>query len=359
MGEKKTIPVVPILVCTAALLYACYHLIHIITPFILSAALAYMLNPVFTHLESRGLRRDPVVLFLYLAVLGLLALAATRVVPILLNEWDDLQAAAPTYIQQSEKFLNALPKKVASQVPAASKLVEKWVKDLYAPAIEQIQHLPGYLLGLFPVLSLFILVPFITFFLLVDGNKSIAGVIQACPSRYVEQVLYLMSEIDTSLGRYLRGIIVESIVVGFLALIGLFAIGLDHAVAVAFLAAVTALIPYIGAVITGSVAAAMALYQFGDFWAPLKVLALFAGVRFVDDWFIQPMISKHSVQLHPLIFLLALMISGHLFGALGLALAVPAAAVIKSLMKVAWDWYSTEALRDDVEHLDVGVAPYT
>ena len=359
MVEKKSFPFIPTLLVSGLILYLCYHLIQVLTPFALSLALAYMLNPFVTHFETHGLRRDPVVLAVYLCFALALTIMVTRLLPLVSSEWSRLEGQAPAYIAQSQKFMGSLPVKISRTLPVSSKQVEQWTKSVTDSLFAQIQHIPTYLLGLFPVLSLLILVPFISFYLLVDANKSISGMIQACPSRYVEQALYLISEIDTSLGNYLRGILIEASAVTLGAYIGLLLLGIDHSVAIAAMAGLSSFVPYLGAAIGAVVGGTAAVFQFGTFTAGLKVVALFGAIRFVDDWLLQPIISKHSVHLHPLIFLLSLMVGGEVFGYIGLVFAVPTACVIKSLIKVAWDWYSTEALREDFQHVDINVVPFT
>lgn len=359
MDERKALNLILILVVSVAVLYTCYRLIHILTPFILSFAAAYVVNPAISALEARGVRRSPVVITIYLVAALLVTVTATSLIPIVTTELQELQEAAPTYLSRTQAFLDTVPKRISRRTPIAAKQVEIWIRGLYDPMIEQIQHLPGYLMGLFPILSLFILVPFITFFLLVDANKTVAGMIQACPSRLVEQALYLISEIDTSLGNYLRGIIIESIVVALMAYIGLSFLGVGHGMAISALAGMSCFVPYLGAVIGAIVGAATAVVQFGDIVPGLKVIALFAGIRFIDDWLLQPIILKHSVDVHPLVFLLSLMVGAETLGFMGLVLAVPVACVVKSLIKVGWDWYATEAKREVYAHIDVGTLPYT
>ena len=84
-------------------------------------------------------------------------------------------------------------------------------------------------------------------------------------------------------------------------------------------------------------------YQFGTLWAGAKVALLFIGIRVADEAFLQPVIARHSVHLHPMVFLLALVLGGEIFGFLGLVFAIPAACIIKALIKVGWSWYASES----------------
>lgn len=186
--------------------------------------------------------------------------------------------------------------------------------------------------------------PFITFFFLMDSSRVLRQAIQTCPSRWVEQMLHVTTEIDTSMGNYVRGVLIESFLVGLLAFIGLYALGVNYALAIATLAGVSSIVPYVGAIVGGGVACVVALVQFAHAWPVFKVLALFAGIRAADDLILQPILSKTAVHLHPVAYLLALMIGGEAFGFTGLILGVPAACILKALFRVGWDFYSTEVL---------------
>jgi predicted PurR-regulated permease PerM len=118
--------------------------------------------------------------------------------------------------------------------------------------------------------------------------------------------------------------------------------GVDNALLIALISGVSSFVPYLGAAMGIVVGGAMAFYQFGTVAAFAKVALLFVGIRLADEIFLQPVIAKHSVHLHPMVFLLALILGGEMFGFLGLVFAVPAACILKALIKVGWSWYSSE-----------------
>lgn len=343
MAERKPFPVVPLLFAAAAFLYAVYSLRHVLMPFLLSLALAYILNPLVNFCETRGLRRDLTVVFFYLLVAGGVTLLASSMIDTVTRELALLQSQAPFYLAKSKAMLASVQKEVARHLPFGAKAVAQWDAKLYAPVIEKAQNIPGYLLGLFPLLSFLFLIPFITFFLLLDAGRLIGSAVQAVPSRYVEQILHLISEVDTSLGNYLRGVIIVALVIAAASLAGLWAMNVNYAFAIAVLAGFTSFVPYLGAIIGAVVGGLVAGFQFGTVVAGLKVVLLFLLIRLGDEALVQPVIAKHSVHLHPLVFLLALLVGGELFGFAGLVFGVPAACVLKALFKVLWTWYSSEA----------------
>lgn len=359
MPERKPFPVLQLLAGAAVFLYAVYSLHHVLMPFLLSLALAYILNPLVNFCETRGLRRDLTVVVFYLLVASAVTMLASSLIDTVTQELSLLQSQAPMYLAKSKAMFAAMQKEVSRHLPFGAKAVAQWDAKLYAPVIEKAQNIPGYLLGLFPLLSFLFLIPFITFFLLLDGNRMIGSGIQTVPSRYVEQILHLISEVDTSLGNYLRGVIIVALIIAGASLVGLWLMGVNYALAIAVLSGVSSFVPYLGAAMGAVVGGLVAGFQFGTVMAGLKVVLLFLLIRLADEAFVQPVIAKHSVHLHPLVFLLALLIGGELFGFAGLVFGVPAACILKALFKVLWTWYSSEARLASHHAFDASQIPYT
>ncbi|MCX5794686.1 MAG: AI-2E family transporter [Elusimicrobia bacterium] len=359
MSERRSTPLLPAVLVCASGLYCAYIVRQALLPFVLSFAVAYVINPLIDAAETRGLRRFHIVLAFYLLGAFLLYLLAQILIPVVIAETSRLQVDAPAFLAKVQKYAAGLQSHAAKRLPHSGLPVGQLAGQAYASVMGQLQLAPSYILSLFPLLSLFFLVPFITFFLLLDGPLIISALIQAAPSRYVEQALHLLSAIDASLGHYLRGILIVASAIGAASYLGLLALGIDAALSIAILAGVSSFVPYLGAVVGALVGGIAGAVQFGTFEACLKVVALFAGIRLADEALLQPFIARYSVHLHPLIYLLSMMIGGELFGFLGLVFAVPAACIIKALLQVVWEWYASEArLRGHDARACVAV-PYT
>lgn len=334
---------VPGMLVAAALLAFLYHIHDVLIPFLLSFVVAYLANPAIHHFEARGLKRSHIVASFYLLIAGAVTLSASILVPAMTTELALLQGRAPQYFTRIQEIISALQADFAHRLPFGQSLVEKMNLHMYNPIMEQLPKIPTYILSLFPLLSLLFLVPFISFFILTDADALLQQGIQACPSRYVEQVLHILAEVDTSLGNYLRGIFIVAVAIGVASYIGLQVMGVDYALGVATLSGISSFVPYLGAVMGAVVGGLVAFFQFHTAWAPVKVILLFFGIRLADEALLQPIIARHSVHLHPLVFLGSLMVGGKVFGFIGLVFGVPAACVLKALLGVAWDWYATES----------------
>jgi predicted PurR-regulated permease PerM len=359
MTRRPEFPWIPVAVALAAIGLSVHFLMPVLIPFALAFAAAYILNPLAAAAEVRGLRRPVVVVIAYALVAGALALAANSLVPLAVDELSSLQQEAPAYAARLKLSWLDFRRVAAERLPFAAQRIEKADPGVVvAPLLETASNLPSYVMSAFPLLSLLFLIPFISFFALLDGPASIDSLIQRCPSRYVEQAMHLFSEIDRSLGAYLRGLIVIATAIGAASYVGLKVIGVNQAFWISLLAGVSSFVPYLGAVVGMVVGGLVAAFQFGTMVAGLKVVLLFLVIRLADEMILQPYIAKHSVHLHPLLFLFTFLTGGELFGFIGLLFAVPVACVIKALLNVAWSWYSSEA-HWTLEESDAPLAPYT
>jgi predicted PurR-regulated permease PerM len=341
--ERRRAPSFAAFAFLGAGLYLFYRVHQALTPFLLAAAFAYVLDPAVAYFEAKGLRRSHLVVAGYLGAALFLWLAYAGLKPLIREEAATLTANAPAYMAQLQKLAVKQETVWTRKLPLPPQLAERALESVLGSGLERLQSLPSSFLILLPLLAHVVLVPFIAFFFLLDGPSGFESLIQAMPSRFVEQAIHLMSEIDTALGNYIRGIIIVAFAISLASFVGLFALGVDNALAISVLSGVSSFVPYLGAIMGALAGGAMAVYQYGTISAGLKVVTLFIGIRLADEIFLQPIIAKHSVHLHPLVFLLALILGGEIFGFLGLVFAIPAACVLKALIQVSWSWYASES----------------
>lgn len=340
--ERRALPSLSAIVLTGACLYGAYRLRAALTPFVLAAAFAYVLNPAVVYFEAKGLRRTHLVVAGYLAALLLGFAAYAGVKAVIQDQSQTLVNNAPVYYAQLQKFATVEQARLTRRLPLPPKIAEHALDSAVGTVLERVKELPSEILGLLPLLAHALLVPFIGFFFLLDGPDGFDHLIQAAPSRHVEQAIHLMGEIDTSLGNYLRGILIVAAAITLVSYLGLLILGVDNAFAIAVISGVSSFVPYMGNVVGTVIGGGMAWYQFGTLWSGVKVALLFLGIRVADEIFLEPIIARHSVHLHPMVFLLALIIGAEMFGFLGLVFAIPAACILKALAKVGWDYYVSE-----------------
>lgn len=326
-----------------ALIYFLAQIGGVLLPFILGLALAYVLNPLVRYFEIRGLSRGRVVAGIYLALMAVLAFGAVQSANYIGQNIAVMKFKLPLYARHAQKSLDMLQGKAAEKLPIPAEALENLKKHAQGAVSGFFEELPARAASTFHIFSLLFLVPFVSFFALVEGPAFINSVFEFCPSRHVESFLSLICRIDESLGNYIRGISIEAALVFLLSLGGLIYLKIDYAIGIAAVAGITNLVPYVGP-FAGTVAGSLvALFQYQSLAMVLKVVVLFAVVQFIDEWILAPFILKKAVELHPLLILFALMCGAQLFGAVGLVFAVPAACVLKVLAQIFLEWYLSES----------------
>ncbi len=183
--------------------------------------------------------------------------------------------------------------------------------------------------GLFSGIMLIVIVPFVAFFFLREGRRITHGMIELVPNGYFEMTLNLLHSINNSIGGYIRGQILAVTVVAVLAGGGLMAIGMPYAWPIGVLAGLSNMIPYLGPIIGIVSATIVALATLGGMSMVTKVVIVFAVIQIVDNVLIQPIVIAKSVDLHPLVILVVVMIGSDLWGIVGMLVAVPATGILK------------------------------
>ncbi len=321
-----------------AVAYLLYRVQDVLLPFILAAVIAYLFNPLVRFFEVRGLRRRPVVIVLFISIVSVLMLASYKLAWVAASEAEEASHNMPIYVQKgSAAFADWQAKTKVNHV-----LVEYIAQHGRAWPQDVLSRMPSFALGILPVVEIAFLVPFIGFFLIQEGPKLRDHLLGWVPSRYVEMVLGLMVEIDNSLGKYVRGISLEAFCVGCVALAGFWVIGLDYALQIAIVVGLANVVPYVGPVIGAVLGGGVAIFQWGSVMGVLKVLAVCGMVRVIEDWFIQTVVMRRAVHLHPVWIVFSLMAGAKLFGFWGLLFAVPLASMVKVLLDVLWPWYRSQ-----------------
>ena len=307
-----------------------------IFPFVLSAALAYVLSPVITYFEVRGIRRAYAVAGLYLGAGALLFIVVYLLITFLSFELESLKQDWPSYAERMQLFVTNLNAKLVKNYPVLASLkLEQKLDHL-------LELVPQLILSLLPMVTLLFIVPFITFFMLVGGTSILDYLLDHLPARHAEIILHIASRIDGSLGSYLRGILTEAFIIFLIAFTGLLMMDLNYAAVIAILIGFSSLIPYLGAIVGAVLSSIVAYLQFGTILPIIKILAFFTGIRFFDDWFLQPYIMKKAVDLNPAVILLALMAGAEIGGIWGVIFSIPVTCIVKEILHIAVELQETE-----------------
>jgi predicted PurR-regulated permease PerM len=181
------------------------------------------------------------------------------------------------------------------------------------------------------------IVPFVTYFILAEGDVAVKRLIQRVPNKYFEMTLNVLNKIQRDLVGYLRGWILDSVIIGLLSIAGLWLIGVDYPVLIGAVAGIANLVPYLGPVVGAVPAFLVSLTQFGDFRMLVPIAVLTVAIQLIDNVVVQPLCFAKTVDMHPLTVILVLIVGNELMGVAGMLVAIPIATIFKvSTVETYW-----------------------
>ncbi len=323
----------------AVALFLLWRVRVIFPPLLLAATIVFVLNPVVSKIQGRGVHRAAAAALTYLAVVVGFGLVGLALSPLVGGQVRQLRDDYPDIRHRVEKFVNE--KAHQSEVndwPVKIPRYKKLINELSPPErdirgqISRLREFGGTVLhiGLILVLS-----PIIAFYLLIDlphTRRVIQGLI---PPGMRDEVNAVGGRLNHALGGYFRGQLAVAVVVGILCSLGLAIIGLKFAFIVGMIAGLFNIVPLIGPWIGGIPGVIIALTT-GSPIKAVAVVAVMAGVQQIDNHFITPQVMQRAVKLHPSAVMLALLAGGAVGGFFGLLLAVPVTAALRIVASHIW-----------------------
>lgn len=327
------------IIALAVLVFLLWLLSGVLLPFVAGMALAYLLDPVADRLQRLGMGRLPATLVILLGFIVVFALALVLLVPLMFEQLGQFIGQLPTYIQKLQQI-------VANPGQA-------WLRELLGGGMESVQSsigtvvsegvswLTGFISQLWAggqavlgLVSLVVITPVVTFYMLVDWDRMIAAIDRFLPLEQRDTIRRLAREIDDAVSGFLRGQAVVCFFLGSFYAIGLTLVGLNFGLLIGLGAGFLSFIPYVGSITGFFIAIGVATAQFWPDWVPIVAVAAVFGVgQFLEGNILQPKLVGKSVGLHPVWLMFALLAFGGLFGFVGLLLAVPIAAAMGVLVR--------------------------
>ena len=336
----------------------------IFPPLILAGAIVFILNPLISLLQRRGIPRVAGVALTYFGFMALVVLIGLVMWPAVHDQgenlgdrWPSIRTKMETWVDDRAESVKGTPFEFDRQkVTEAFSTTDVSVRD-------QIDRVAKVGVKVFHALLVIILTPIFAFYLLIDlpHLKQVAdGLI---PTAARPEVLVLARRMNAAVGGFFRGQLVVALIVGIMVSIGLLVIGLPFWLLIGMVAGFFNMIPLVGPYIGGIPALVIALTTKEPLTA-LWVILIMVTVQQIDNHFISPLVMQRVVKLHPVLVMLALLLGGTLGGFFGLLVAVPTAAILKILMGHLWrvhvlgesvDRYAAEIEADDATPTPGGI----
>ena len=188
-----------------------------------------------------------------------------------------------------------------------------------------------------------LLIPYLTYFFLLDGPRFKRFLVQAIPNAFFEKALYLFYRVEDQLRRYFRGVLLLTLVDGSCLGVGLWFLGLKAPFIIAAMAAIMAWLPYLGSIAGGLMAVVVAHHDAPHSpWLPYEVIGLFVVVRLCDDFIFLPLTVGRSLRMHPLVTVLMILMGGAVAGISGLLLVLPVLGVVMVAGQIIGELFTDE-----------------
>lgn len=348
--------------------WAVYCNISTLALLAISFLLSYLLDPVVTHLQRKGLSRTWAISFLFTFMAAALVFLALILTPQITHQAKAFFLESPRGDLPHSTLSPTNPSNPSPAAPEPANHFIAWFEETVNPFLTnlgieslgrddlraRIQQLYRWIDSHFPqwsqsVLNVFqsmftgvanfivgilnlLLVPVFTFYLLRDYpmiGKSFYAII---PPQWREPAADWMKELDQVVGGFIRGQFSIALILALVNAIGLTVIGVPFGFLVGVIAGLANMVPYMSIIVGLIPAMLLSFLDRPDVWRLLWVIAIFCGAQMLEGFYLSPRIMGREIGLHPVLIMLAIIVGGSLFGLVGIILAAPIAAMLKVLL---------------------------
>jgi predicted PurR-regulated permease PerM len=330
---KKSFVYVLLFLAAIAAAYLFFILSDIVFILIISILVAFIFNPLVQLLEKSGMNRLPATLAVFTSVSIVVYLVLSFLIPKLMFQMNELVESIRLYplhdqlLEVEQDIYKILPFFTPGEL---TRKIEALISDQLLNSFDLISPLVSSILS---IITLLVIIPFISFFILKDGNRIMHSLIDYMPNRYFEISYWISKRVTIQLGKYVRAWIFDAAFVGITMAIGLYLIGVPYSLPLGVIAGLGHLIPYFGPVIGGVPAVIISVIHFGDFSHTPFIALLLLIIYTLDNGFVQPYIFSKSLDIHPILIILLIVAGGQLFGIIGMMLVIPVTTVLKTAVK--------------------------
>ncbi|RKD24663.1 hypothetical protein BEP19_05825 [Ammoniphilus oxalaticus] len=297
----------------------------LIFPLFISIVIAYLLNPIVHALHRRQVPRGIAVLTIYFTFLLISIVFLMKVIPASIIQFKDFGEHLPDLIRTYQGWLDEihehkydLPDSLRLSIDHALITMEQKTSLFFSSVLNGAGELLSKMIG-------FLVIPFLVFYLLKDMKVIQKGILLLIPRSHRKEFGKVIAEVDDALGNYVAGQLIVAFVIGGLAYLGYWILGMPYAIILAFIIMVTNIIPYFGPLIGAipSIFVALTISVKMTIW----VLVINLIIQIVEGNILSPLIMGKKLRLHPILIILALLVGGEVGGLVGLIFAVPIVAV--------------------------------
>jgi putative permease len=291
-----------------------------------SILIAFILRPLVRFLEFKfNFKRGVAIGLVFILVGGIVVFTLVEAIPIIISHLRLMYEQLRQF--PFEAKLTVAAKEMIVHIPfidssTIGQKVHEFMQQIILSVGDTASTAVSYMVNL-------VIVPFITYFILAEGDVGIKTLVERIPNKYFEMSLNIMDKVGKELVSYLRGLILECSIVGVLWVIGFMVIGVPYAFLIGVLTGIANVVPYLGPIAGASLGLMASLTVTGDFRMLLPIAILYAITRLIDDLALQPLCFGKTLDMHPVAIVLTLIIGHQLMGVSGMVISIPIATILR------------------------------
>lgn len=307
-------------------------------PIVIAIAVIYVLNPVVTRLENRGVARWMGSCLSYTVLLGVLTLIGFLMLPSIAEQGRQLADDFPSIYDDLATDLESIADDLglsAVDVPSYAELQDSIADTQGDFFSDQLTEITDITLSVLETLFLLILAPVVAFYVLLDLPTLRRKATELIPERHRAETAHVANQLGNAIGGFLRGQVLVALIVGVMTSFGFWLVGLPFWLLIGMIAGLLNIIPFVGPWVGGTLGVLVALATTDlqtALWTGLVALI----VQQIDNHFVSPTVLRATVRLHPALIILGLIAGASLGGFWGVVLTVPLMATVKIITGHFW-----------------------
>lgn len=315
-------------------LYPFYQLVfkflwQISLPFLIALLIAYLIYPLIQWLNRYQIPKALAVVIIFLLFFLTVGILIYRGYPAMISQLNDLNEQLPEMIKMYESFIVSIYESTALFPDGFHEQLDQLITNIEARIEQFLAQLLQSTMKIFDLFIVITLIPVLVFYFLKDYHLIKRFVKKIIPSQYVAKIKYITKSLDQTLGKYIRAQIFISTLLTLMTYLPFHLFGLQYPLLLAIIIGITNIIPYFGPIIGAIPAVLVALSD--SYQLIIVVVVTVIILQVIEGNFLSPYIVGKSINVHPIIIILILLIGSKLGGILGMILAVPILAVFKAI----------------------------
>ncbi len=308
----------------------------ILIPLLAAIVIAYMLEALVLKLQKRKIGRKVAAISVFSIFFAVLTISFVGLTPLLFEQISQFVGELPKMVGRIQQEALQLPESYPGAITPAQ------INDVMAMVRTEIAKLSQVVLsfslasvqGLLTWLVYMILMVLLVFFFLKDKVIIWSWLSSFMPAKST-MVQEVWVEMDQQIGNYIRGKIVEIIIIGGASFIAFAFMGLNYAFLLGILVGLSVLVPFVGATLVTIPVALVAFFQWGWTSEFGYLMLVYGIIQALDGNVLVPLLFSEAVNLHPVAIIIAIIFFGGLWGIWGVFFAIPLATLVKAVLN-AW-----------------------